>query len=74
MSDTIAALTLTDDERAAILTLFSSADEFLQWQRDVLAAEIEARASRLAQQQAQAGVSEAVQVVRDTFPTIFGDA
>ena len=70
----IAALTLTDAEKARILELFGSAEEFLQWQRDTLAAEIEARAARQAQQAAQSAVGEAVQDVRDSFPTIFGDA
>ena len=71
MSDTIAALTLTDAEKARILQLFGSAEEFTQWQRDTLASEIEARAARQAQQQAQTAVGEAVQDVRDQFPTIF---
>ena len=73
MSD-IAALTLTDAEKARILQLFGSAEEFTQWQRDTLASEIEARAARQAQQQAQTAVGEAVQGVRDSFPTVFGDA
>lgn len=74
MPDTIAALTLTDAEKAQILALFGSAEAFLQWQRDTLAAEIEARAARQAQQQAQTAVGEAVQGVRDQFPTVFGES
>lgn len=75
----IAALTLTDAERALIPALWPDADgvapgtAFLDWQRATLAAEIERRAAIKASADAQATVADAVQAVRDEFPTVFGE-
>ena len=75
----IAALTLTDSERALIPALWpdpqgaAPGTSFLAWQRDTLAAEIERRAAIKASADAQATVADAVQAVRDEFPTVFGE-
>ena len=75
----IAAPTLTDAERALIPALWPDAEgaapgtAFLDWQRATLAAEIERRAAIKASAEAQATVGEAVQAVRDEFPTVFGE-
>lgn len=75
----IAALTLSDAERAQIPTLWPDPEgvqpgtSFLEWQRDTLAAEIERRAAIKASADAQATVADAVQAVRDEFPTVFGE-
>ena len=75
----IQALTLTDAEHAQIPALWPDepgaepGSAFLAWQRSALAAEIEARAARQAQQEVQAGVVDAVALVREAFPTVFGE-
>ena len=75
----ITALTLTDAERALIPALWPDPEgvtpgtSFLAWQRATLAAEIERRAAIKASAEAQATVGEAVQAVRDEFPTVFGE-
>lgn len=72
MSD-ISALTLTDPERATILAYWPDPAAFAEWQRSTLAAEIERRAAIKASADAQATVADAVQAVRDEFPTVFGE-
>ena len=80
MTEPITALTLTDPERAAIPALWPDPEgvapgtSFLEWQRATLAAEIERRAALKADADAKATVSDAVQLVRDAFPTVFPDA
>ena len=75
----ITALTLTDAERALIPALWpdpegvTTGTAFLDWQRATLAAEIERRAAIKASADAQATVADAVQAVRDEFPTVFGE-
>ena len=56
-----------------LYALWSDSTEFVEWQRGTLAAEIERRAAIKASAEAQATVGEAVQLVRDSFPTVFGE-
>lgn len=67
----IAAISLPDSERRAILDLFGSADAFTTWQRETLAAEIERRASARGAQTAQAVIQQAVAETREAMPTLF---
>lgn len=75
----ITALTLTGPELAQIAALWPDAQgatpgtSFLDWQRATLAAEIERRAAIKASADAQDTVADAVQAVRDEFPTVFGE-
>jgi heme-degrading monooxygenase HmoA len=68
----IQALTLTDEERIAILQYWPDQLSFLMWQREALAGEIERRAAQVGQQTASNAIREAVQVAYDQFPTVFG--
>ena len=69
----VTAITLTDAERAAILTYWESPEAFAQWQRDALAEEIEKRAAAVGQQVANEAVRAAVQDAYAQFPTVFGE-
>lgn len=70
MSD-VSAISLPESERAVILDLFGSQEAFEAWQRDVLAAEVERRATARAQTEAQQIMAAAAADARDAMPTLF---
>ena len=72
MSD-VSAISLPEPERAVILDLWGSAEAFALWQRDVLAAEVERRATARAQTEAQQILATAAVEVRDAMPSLFPD-
>lgn len=70
MSDQIAAITLTEPERALIAEL-ATPEEFEAWQRKALAEFIERQAELKAQEQARALITTAVEQARAAFPSVF---
>ena len=72
MSDQIAAITLTEPERALIAEL-ATPEEFEAWQRQALAEFIERRAELKAQEQARAFIVDAVAQAKANFPSVFPD-
>ena len=64
MSDQIAALALTEAERAVILDVFGSQAEFLDWQRTALSTEIESRV-------AARSAADGVEAVKPMLPTLY---
>lgn len=73
MSD-VTAITLTDEERLAILNYWGSPEEFAAWQRSALADEILRRAQIVAQSEARQMIDSASVAAQETFPTLFSDA
>jgi len=69
--ETITALTLTDAERLEILSYWPTPAAFVEWQRAVLAAEIERRAGMAAQDAVRSDVVAAVEEVKAAFPTLY---
>lgn len=67
----IVALTLTPAERGAILTFWPSVDDFMQWQRNVLAAEVMRRAQTAVEQQSREAMDTATDEVMSAFPSLF---
>lgn len=72
MSD-VTAITLTDEERSAILNYWGSPEEFALWQRSALAEEIMRRAQIEAQSEARQIIESASASVQETFPTLFSE-
>lgn len=68
---TVTALTLTEDERSAILAYWATPEEFVAWQRDALAQEIMRRAQTAAQDQAREIMQAATETVVADFPSLF---
>lgn len=67
----ITALTLSDEERIKIGLYWSSPIEFLLWQKEVLANEIERRAGTKAQTEFASFVVAQVEEAKSDFPTLF---